>query len=553
MPEIYCQNLKEYIALEGGTSLIEIARNLRDRLGFEPICARVNNKIRSMEYTVYRPRTVEFLGIGHPAAERTYIRSLCMMLYRAVCTVVPGAHLSICHSISNGYYCRLEGCRDCTPELVAALRAEMQRLADSNLPFERCEALTDDVLPIFEAQQMQQKILLLRTSGKLFTTYYRLDGVCDSYYGPLMPRTGLASVFDLRQYKDGFILVGYDHTNHDVPPQHVTQEKMYRAFTDYVAFNHIAGVSTVGELNVTVDTGRAADLVNVTEALHEKALAHISDDITARYRAGGARVVLIAGPSSSGKTTTTKRLGIQLMTNLLRPRLISLDDYFVNRTDTPRDADGDYDYESLYALDLEQFNRDLNDILAGREVELPTYDFQAGCRRYRGNRLRLREGEILLIEGIHGLNPGLTAHIPEHMKYRLYVSALTTITLDSHNWIPTTDNRLLRRIIRDHKYRGNSALDTIRRWPSVRRGEEKWIFPFQENADATFNSSLLYELAVMRPFAEPLLKAVPETDTEYAEAQRLLKFLSYFRTIDLAMIPSTSLLREFLGGSSFKY
>ena len=288
MPEIYCQTLKEYIAVEGGASLIGIARNLRDRLGFEPICARVNNKIRSMEYTVYRPRTVEFLGIGHPAAERTYIRSLCMMLYRAVCTVVPGAHLSICHSISNGYYCRLEGCRDCTPELVDALRAEMQRLADSNLPFERCEALTDDVLPIFEAQQMQQKILLLRTSGKLFTTYYRLDGVCDSYYGPLMPRTGLASVFDLRQYKDGFILVGYDHTIHDVPPQHVTQEKMYRAFTDYVAFNHIAGVSTVGELNVTVDTGRAADLVNVTEALHEKALAHISDDITARYRAGGA-------------------------------------------------------------------------------------------------------------------------------------------------------------------------------------------------------------------------------------------------------------------------
>ena len=553
MPRIYCRNLNEYVEVEGGATLLSIAARLRDRLGFEPICARVNNKNRSMEYTVYRPRVVEFLGIGNPAAERTYIRSLCMMLYRAVRTVCPEGQLSICHSISAGYFCRLGDGVTCTPALVGALEAEMRELARRNLPFERCEALTDEVLPVFAAQGMDQKVLLLQTSGALFTTYYRLDGVYDSYYGPLMPRTGLARTFALRPYKDGFILTGYDHSNPDVPPQHITQEKMYRAFTDYVAFNRIAGVSTVGELNVTADSGRAADLVNVTEALHEKALARISDDITARYREGGARVVLIAGPSSSGKTTTTKRLGIQLMTNLLRPRLISLDDYFVNRTDTPRDESGDYDYESLYALDLEQFNRDLNDILAGREVELPTYDFQAGCRTYRGNRIRLAPGEILLIEGIHGLNPSLTAHIPERMKYRVYVSALTTITLDRHNWVPTTDNRLLRRIIRDHKYRGNSALETIRRWPSVRRGEEKWIFPYQENADATFNSSLLYELAVMRPYAEPLLKGVPEDAPENAEAYRLLKFLSYFRPIDLSLIPSTSLLREFLGGSSFKY
>lgn len=550
---IYCVNLGTYIEVPGGSSLTEIAAGLGARLGFEPLCARVNNRNRSMAYTVYRPRTVEFLGMGNPAAERTYVRSLCMMLYRAVSRVAPEARLSICHSISNGYFCRLGDKVECTPDLVDQISAEMRSLVERDLPFERCEALTADVLPTFELQGMDQKVLLLRTCGDLFTTYYRLDGICDTYYGPLIPRTGLADVFELRPYKDGFILVGYDRANPAVPPQHITQEKMYRAFTDYVAFNHIAGVSSVGELNVTVQKGRAADLVNVTEALHEKALARISDDITARYRNGGARVVLIAGPSSSGKTTTTKRLGIQLMTNLLQPRLISLDDYFVNREHTPRDASGDYDYESLYALDLEQFNHDLNEILAGREVELPTYDFQAGCRRYRGNRLRLHPGEILLIEGIHGLNPDLTAHIPEEMKYRLYVSALTTITLDHHNWVPTTDNRLLRRIIRDHKYRGNSALDTIRRWPSVRRGEENWIFPFQENADSTFNSSLLYELAVMKPYAEPLLKAVTESEVEYAEAYRLLKFLNYFQPIDLSLIPSTSLLREFLGGSSFKY
>lgn len=409
------------------------------------------------------------------------------------------------------------------------------------------------MIRLFEEQGLDDKVSLLRTTHQIYTTYYRLDGICDSYYGTLAPRTGMLRVWELRPFKEGFLLVGFDHVNPDVPPQHLTQEKMYRAFTDYVDFNAIAGVRNVGELNDTVERRRAADLVNVTEALHEKALARISDEITRRYHEGGARVVLIAGPSSSGKTTTTKRLGIQLMTNLLKPQLISLDNYFINRELTPRDETGDYDYESLYALDLEQFNRDLNAILAGEEVELPTYNFELGRRQYKGQRLRLDEGSILLIEGIHGLNPALTAQVEERMKFRVYVSALTTITIDNHNWIPTTDNRLLRRIIRDHKYRGTSAIETIRRWPSVRRGEEKWIFPYQENADATFNSSLLYELAVMRDFAEPILKKVPHDVVEYSEAYRLLKFLSYFEPIELRMIPSTSLLREFLGGSSFKY
>lgn len=551
--KIYCINTSEYVEVEGGASLLEVSRRLAPQLGFEPICARVNNKNEAMAYQLFQPKTVEFLPVTSPSGERAYIRSLCMVLYRAVTRVAPQARLSIEHSISRGYYCRLGSAVECTPGLVSAIAAEMRDIVGRDLPFERNEALTADVIRLFEEQGLDDKVSLLRTTHQIYTTYYRLDGICDSYYGTLAPRTGMLRVWELRPFKEGFLLVGFDHVNPDVPPQHLTQEKMYRAFTDYVDFNAIAGVRNVGELNDTVERRRAADLVNVTEALHEKALARISDEITRRYHEGGARVVLIAGPSSSGKTTTTKRLGIQLMTNLLKPQLISLDNYFINRELTPRDETGDYDYESLYALDLEQFNRDLNAILAGEEVELPTYNFELGRRQYKGQRLRLDEGSILLIEGIHGLNPALTAQVEERMKFRVYVSALTTITIDNHNWIPTTDNRLLRRIIRDHKYRGTSAIETIRRWPSVRRGEEKWIFPYQENADATFNSSLLYELAVMRDFAEPILKKVPHDVVEYSETYRLLKFLSYFEPIELRMIPSTSLLREFLGGSSFKY
>ena len=551
--KIYCINVGGYVDVEGGESLAQVAERLQPRLGFEPICARVNNKNEALSYSIFQPKLVEFLPVTNPSGERAYIRSLCMVLYRAVSRVVPEAELSIEHSISRGYYCRLGNRVVCTPEVVESISQEMRRIVERDLPFERHEALTPDVVDIFRRQGLQDKVELLSTTHEIYTTYYTLDGICDSYYGTLAPRTGMLRVWELRPFKGGFLLVGFDKANPDVPPQHITQEKMYRAFTDYVDFNRIVGVSNVGQLNRTVEHRLTADLVNVAEALHEKALARISDEITRRYREGGARIVLIAGPSSSGKTTTTKRLGIQLMTNLLKPQLISLDNYFVNREDTPRDESGDYDYESLYALDLEQFNRDLNDILAGKEVEIPTYNFEQGQRSYKGNKLSLGPDSILLIEGIHGLNPALTAHIEEKMKFRLYVSALTTITIDNHNWIPTTDNRLLRRIIRDHKYRGTSAVETIRRWPSVRRGEEKWIFPYQENADATFNSALLYELGVMKDFAEPILKKVPHDVVEYSESYRLLKFLSYFEPIDLRLIPSTSLLREFLGGSSFKY
>lgn len=550
---IYCINTGEYIEVPGGSTLSQIASQIEPRLGFRPICARVNNKTEWMGFAVYMPKTIEFQARTVGSGPRVYTRSLCMLLYSALHDVLPGTRLRIEHSISHGYYCRLGGYDDVPQEIIDAVLARMRELSAADRPFLRHEELTEDVKRMFENRGLHSKSELLRTTRELYTIYYSLGDVCDSYYGALAPSTGYIDVFDLIRYKQGFLLMPFDPADPERPARYIPQEKMYQAFTDYVNFNRIIGVYDVGGLNTCVMNRKTADLINVAEALHEKALAHISDEITRRYREGGARIVLISGPSSSGKTTTTKRLAIQLMTNLLKPQMISLDDYFINRELTPRDADGEYDYESLYALDLKQFNADLNAILAGEEVELPSYNFEKGCRQYKGKRVRLEEGSILLIEGIHGLNPELTAYIPEQMKFRLYVSALTTLSIDDHNWVPTTDNRLLRRIIRDFKYRGTTAEETIRRWPSVRRGEDKWIFPYQENADAMFNSSFVFELAVMKDYAESILRGVHGDVPEYAEAYRLRKFLSYFKPISSTLLPSTSLLREFLGGSSFKY
>lgn len=545
-------NAGREIEVEGGVTLWQVAESLGDAIGFKPICARVNNKSEWMGFEVYAPKIVEFLPKESASGQRCYVRSLCMILYRAVRALYPAASLSIEHSISAGYYCRLSGV-EVSDSTVEALKLKMRELVDADLPFERKEAPSDEVEKMFRQQGLLDKVALLRTLHEPYAAFYRLDGVVDSYYGPLAPRTGLLNVFDLKPYKEGMLLLGFDNANPNVPPQPVTQEKMYAAFTDYLAFNRIVGVRNAGELNQAVEKGNSPMLINVSEALHNKRLGTIADRITERFREGGAKVVLIAGPSSSGKTTFTKRLAIQLITNLLEPKMISLDNYFVDREHTPLDIDGDYDYESLYALDLERFNSDLNRLLAGEEVELPTYNFSTGEREHRGDRMRLSPNSILLIEGIHGLNPELTASVPDNMKYRVYVSALTTISLDDHNWVSTTDNRLLRRIVRDAKYRGTDAVSTIRRWPSVRRGEEKWIFPYQENADSTFNSSLLFELGVLKVRGEEILRKVHHDVPEYAEASRLRTFLSYFEQISEHYLPSTSILREFLGGSSFKY
>ncbi len=552
--KIFCKNTGRYITINGGDTLLQIYSQVKDELPFTPICARVNFKNEDMLFPVFAPKMVEFLPLSSSSAQRTYTRSLCMMLYKAVTTLLPGYRLRIAHSVSHGYFCRITGHEKLNlEEWVPKLKAKMEELVAMNLTFERKERLTDDAINIFTRQGMDDKVKLLRTVQELYTVYYRLDGICDSYYGPLAPSTGTVGVFNLITYKDGLLLLGPDSANPSVPATPIAQEKMFDAFTDYVKFNHIVGVSNVGELNEAVMHGHEAMLINVSEALHNNRIATIADDIKRRFMEGGARIVLIAGPSSSGKTTFTKRLAIQLMTNLLEPQMISLDNYFVDREHTPRDENGELDYESLYSLDLKQFNADLNALLRHEEVEIPYYNFATGVREYRGDRMRLNPNSILLIEGIHGLNPKLTEQVPDKHKYRVYVSALTTISIDDHNWVPTTDNRLLRRIIRDNKYRGTSAVDTIKRWPSVRRGEEKWIFPYQENADATFNSSLLFELGVLKDRGEEVLKHVPHNIPEYAEAARLRTFLGYFHSIGEQYVPSTSLLREFLGGSSFKY
>ncbi|MBE6310329.1 MAG: nucleoside kinase [Bacteroidales bacterium] len=554
--KIYCANLKEYIKFQGGERLCDIYERLKERIGITPICARVNNKTENMSYPVFSPKQVEFIDASTPSGRRVYVHSLCMMLYKAVNDTFPGIKLRIEHSISNGYYALFIQNGEIlvpAPAMVTTIRHKMRELVEADMPFVRHEKLTSDVVKIFKKQGLDDKVNLLKYSQDLYTVYYTLGGLADSFYGNLAPSTGYLKVFDLQAFKKGMLLMGISKDDITITDKPVRQEKMYKAFTDYIDFNRIIGIKNVGELNEVVKNGGTGMLMNVAEALHAKSFGLIAEEITRRYRKGGARIVLIAGPSSSGKTTSSKRLAIQLMCNLIMPQIISLDDYFVNRTETPRDENGDYDYESLYALDLELFNTHLEALIAGEEVEMPTYNFTTGMREYRGKKLKLGNNSILLIEGIHGLNPELTADIPEDKKFRVYASALTTLSIDDHNWVPTTDNRLLRRMVRDHKYRGVSAVDTIARWQSVRAGEEKWIFPYQENADATFNSSLLFELGVMKEYAEPLLKQVPHNVPEYAEAWRLRMLLSYFLPISEKDIPSTSLLREFLGGSSFRY
>ena len=552
--QIFCTNTNNYIECSAGDTLSQVLERVSDRIPFKPICATVNNKTENLSFCLFAPKVVEFIPVDSPVGNRVYIRSLCMLLFAAVRELLPEAKLKIGHSISHGYYCRLIGMN--TPlsvEIVEQLRSRMLHLASLDILFERHEKLRKDVAEIFAGENLNDKVLLLETRHELYADYYTLGETADSYYGPLAPSTGYLKTFNLIPYHDGMLLLGPDPKNPSEAATPIPQEKLFNAFTEYLRFNNIIGVKNVGELNRAVEEHRTESLINVAEALHDKKIASIADEITKRYHNGGARVVMIAGPSSSGKTTFTKRLAIYLLTNLLEPQMISLDDYFVNRTITPRDETGDYDFESLYALDIHLFNEHLNRLINGEEVELPYYSFETGTRSFKGNRIRLKENSILLIEGIHGLNPELTAEIADEMKYKVYVSALTTLAIDNHNWVPTTDNRLLRRIIRDHKYRGTSPLETIRRWPSVRRGEEKWIFPYQENADSMFNSSLIFELGVMKQYGEELLKTVPHDTPEYTEANRLLKFLSYFCPIPEKAIPPTSLLREFLGGSSFKY
>lgn len=548
--QIRCKNNKKSINIPIGSTLWDAYVALKLEMPYGPVSAKVNNKVEGLHYRFYNAKDVEFLDLTSPSGMRTYTRSLFFVLVKATKDLFPDSSIKIEMPISRGYYCDLRIGRPLTDKDAQDIEQRMREIVNQDIPFHRIQSPTEEAIELFRSKGMFSKVKLLESSGTIYTHYYKLQDTVNYFYGSLLPSTGGLNVFGVIRYYDGLLLRIPSRKNPNELEEIIPQEKMMEIFKEHHHWQEIVGLNTVGDFNRACQEGHATDMINVAEALQEKKIAQIADEIQARP---DVKLILISGPSSSGKTTFSKRLSIQLMTTGLHPYPISLDDYFVNRTDTPKDKNGDYDFESLYALDIPFFNAQLKDLMDGKEIELPRFNFQKGEREKSGKKIRLEKNMILILEGIHALNPELTPQIPDIQKYRIYVSALTTIMLDVHNYIPTTDNRLLRRIIRDYKYRGYSALETIRRWPSVRDGEDKWIFPYQEQADAMFNSALLFELAVIRNQALPILELVPENAPEYSEAYRLRKFLRYFIPMSDNVIPPTSLLREFLGGSSFQY
>lgn len=547
---IRCKNNKKVLKVNVGSTLSEVFSASELKMDHGPVCARVNNKVQGMHYRLYNDKDVEFLDMRSGSGSRTYTRTLFFICCKAINDLYGNVEVRIDIPVSKGYYVHVKLGRDITADDVARIRCRMQEIIDADTPIRRRMVTAEEAIRLFSEKGDMSKVKLLKGQGKLYTVYYQIDDFIDYFYGALLTSTSEVYLFDLVAYSDGMLLrVPSREDPGELCPM-PRQQKMFDVFKEHHEWQNIIGLRTVGDLNDAVDKGFATDIINVNEALQEKKIARIADQIAARH---DVKLVLLAGPSSSGKTTTCKRLSIQLLTCGLKPLQISLDDYFIDRDKTPLDANGEYDYESIHALNIALINEQFNALFKGEEIELPRYNFQAGKSEKSGKRLKLGPNDIVVVEGIHALNPELTAQIAEQQKFRVYVSALTTILLDEHNYIPTTDNRLLRRIIRDYKYRGVSAQESIHRWPSVRAGEERWIFPYQENADAMFNSAMLYELAVIKQQAEPLLEQVPENCEEYAEAHRLLKFLRYFHAISYRQLAPTSLLREFLGGSSFKY
>lgn len=548
--QIRCKNNKKSQKVEIGSTLFDIFSAFDLKMTHGPVSARVNNKVEGMHYRVYNSKDVEFLDMTSSSGSRAYTRTLFFVLCKAVQDIYPATDVVIDIPVSNGFYVDIRLGRPVVDEDVNIIRRRMQEIIDARMPIRRFTVPTEEAVALFQEKGDVEKVKLLKTLGSIYTTYYKIGDYVDYYYGTLLTNTSQLYLFGLEKYYDGMLLRIPSLKNPDVLGEMTRQDKMFEIFKEHHRWQSILGIRTVGDFNQAIDANHATDIINISEALQEKKIAKIAEEIASRK---GVKLVLLAGPSSSGKTTSCKRLSIQLAVNGLKPLQISLDDYFVDREKTPKDASGEYDYESIYALDLDLINEQFNALFRGEEVELPKYDFQSGKSKKSGNKLKMNDNNVLVVEGIHALNPELTAHIPQEQIFRVYASALTTILLDNHNYIPTTDNRLLRRIIRDYKYRGVSAQETIHRWPSVRAGENKWIFPFQENADAMLNTAMLYELAVIKTQAEPLLQQVPENCEEYAEAYRLLKFLKYFKGIPYNNLPPTSLLREFLGGSSFHY
>ena len=550
--KVHCVNTGEQKDVPVGSSLEEPIGLFGVSSPYLIANAKVNNKTESLAYRVYRPKMIEFVDLSHSSAMRTYVRSLCFTLAKAVDDLLPNAEMYIEHAVSKGYYFQIEADLPVGKAELDAIRKRMKEIVEANIPFVQVEEETSKVVKLFREKGMEDKALLLETSDLLYARYSILDEYIDYFYGCLTPSTGYITLFDIQPHNGGFLLRVPNRTNPVELEPEVQQEKLLNVYREHLKFLKISRLDNVGDLNKAKQEDRMSEVIQVAEAYQANQIANIAEEITRRFEKG-VRVVLISGPSSSGKTTFRKRLEVQLMVNMLKPVGISLDNYFVEREQTPLDEHGGMDYESLYALDLPLFEQHMIRLMQGDEVELPMYNFMTGKREYKKNYLRMSNNSILIVEGIHGLNPELTAHIPSEKKFLVYVSALTSISLDDHNWIPASDNRLLRRIVRDYRYRGYSAEQTISRWDSVRRGEDKWIFPFQENADVMFNSAMIYELAAIRRHAEPILMQVSRTAPEYSEAYRLLKFLSYFSYITDRELPPTSLLREFLGGSSFRY
>jgi uridine kinase len=547
---IFCKNTGDYELFPMGTSVKEVYEHMAEKILPEAIAARVNNKTVSLNFELYNPKQIEFIDIHSSSGMRAYVRTLTFLLSAAVAELYPGSIFRLEHPVSKGYFCELHLGRATTPEDLIAVKKRMLELIKSNNPIEYVEEETTVVIEMFRDRGRQDIVDLLTTKGSIYSVYWKMGWHIDYFYGALAVTSGFISIFDITPYFDGFLLQIPNRENPIELQPIVHQEKILGVFKEYLNWNKIMSLSNVGDLNKACLRGESTNLINISESLQEKKMSYIADTI---YQRGKVRMILISGPSSSGKTTFAKRLSIQLMVLGLKPVSISLDDYFVSREQTPLDALGNYDFESLHTLDLELFNEHLKALLNGDEVEIPRFNFTIGRKEFLGDKLKIDNQTVLILEGIHALNPELLPDIPQEVMFKVYVSALTSMSLDDHNWIPTTDNRLLRRIIRDYRYRGYSARETISRWESVRQGEEKWIYPFQENADAMFNSALIFEFSVLRSFAEPILRQVPQNCPEYAESHRLLRFIEYFIPISDPEIPPTSLLREFLGGSSFRY
>ena len=558
MLQIRCKNINLTRDFPEGVSLLEVFNGFPElQFKYPVVSAKINNASQGLKFRVWQSRDVEFLDVTDPSGMRVYTRSLCFVLYKATQDVFPESRLYIEHSISRGYYCNFytQGVHRPTDEDVARIRQRMQEIIDGNMPFRRNETPTEEAVRIFRERGLNDKVKLLETSDSIYSDYYTLGDTVDYYYGALLPTAGYLKVWGLERYENGMLLRIPDPKDPTRLREMVQQPKTFGTFAEYVHWNVIMGMTNVGDVNHAILDGQASDMIQVSEALQEKKIVKIAEEIDRRYRdeKNPCRLVLITGPSSSGKTTFCKRLSIQLKACGLKPVSFSTDDYFVNRVDTPKFPDGRYDFENIAAVDSETMEKDLAALLRGEKVEIPEYNFKTGLREYNGKKMKLGRNTVLLIEGIHALNPKLTAQIDDSLKFRIYISTLTSISLDDHNWIPTRDNRLLRRIIRDYNKGAFTAQQTIAQWPSVCEGEELWIYPYQERADVMFNSAMNIEFAVLRNHAEPILSSVPRNCPEYSEAHRLLKFIHYFQPISDKEIPPTSIMREFVGGSSFKY